>query len=210
MRECRRVARWSGRRARRALHAALLACASAMLLSACNLGPYYHKPDIRPADNWATQPPAPATDWPTSDWWHGFNSAELDALIGEAQTANDDLRAAVARVHQADAQRRIAGAPLLPSVDLDGTATRGRQPVQGAGYVTGNDFNPLLSASYELDFWGKNRATYQQANYLAKASRFDRTTVELSVLSGVAGSYFQALELRDRLAIAHDNFTNAS
>jgi outer membrane protein, multidrug efflux system len=210
MRECRGVALWSGRRAQRALHAALVVCGCTLLLSACNLGPYYHKPDIRPPADWATQPPAPAADWPTSDWWHGFNSADLDALIGEAQAANDDLRAAVARVHQADAQRRISGAPLLPSVDLDASATRGRQPVQGVGYLTGNDFNPLLSASYELDFWGKNRATYENANYLAKASRFDRTTVELSVLSGVAGTYFQALELRDRLAIAHDNFTNAS
>src|SRR5579863_4913160 len=210
MRKCRRVARCTGRRARGAWHAALVACAGATLLSACNLGPYYHKPDIRPPETWATQPPAPAADWPASEWWHGFNSAELDALISEAQAANDDLRAAVARVHQADAQRRIAGAPLLPSVDLDASATRARAPVQGVGYVTGNVFNPQLSASYELDFWGKNRATYQNAAYLAKASRFDRTTVELSVLSGVAGSYFQALELRDRLGIAHDNLTNAS
>lgn len=210
MRKCRRVARWTGRRARRALHAALVAGAAATLLNACNLGPYYHKPDIRPPDSWATQPPAPAAEWPASEWWHGFNSADLDALISEAVSANDDLRAAVARVHQADAQRRISGAPLLPSVDLDGSATRSRAPVQALGYVTGNDFYPLLSASYELDFWGKNRATYENAAYLAKASRFDRSTVELSVLSGVAGTYFQALELRDRLAIAHDNYTNAS
>jgi outer membrane protein, multidrug efflux system len=205
----RRVALNSGSGSRRVRCAAVLMSLST-LLGGCNLGPYYHKPDIPPPATWATTPSAPAPQWPTGDWWQGFNSADLNALIVQAQQANDDLRAAVARVHQADAQRRIAGAPLLPTVDLGGSATRGREPETGFGYVTGNNFNPLLSASYELDFWGKNRAGYENAVYLDKASRFDRTTVELSVLAGVAGTYFQALELRDRLNIAHANLENAS
>jgi outer membrane protein, multidrug efflux system len=188
----------------------LAALGSALLASACNLGPYYHKPDVPPPQTWTTQPLADAPQWPARDWWHGFNSTDLDTLIAQAEAANDDLRAAWARVHQADAQRRIAGAPLLPSLDADASATRARQPVLGEGYVTSNDFYPLLSASYELDFWGKNRAAYANAAALARASRYDRTTVELSVLAGVAGTYFEVLELRDRLAIARDNLANAS
>ena len=80
----------------------------------------------------------------------------------------------------------------------------------GSASVTGNDFNPLLTASYELDFWGKNRAALSAATATAQASRFDRTTVELSVVAGVAGTYFQALELRDRLDIASANLDNAT
>jgi outer membrane protein, multidrug efflux system len=82
--------------------------------------------------------------------------------------------------------------------------------VTGQGYVTSNDFSPLLSASYELDFWGKNRAALASATAAARASRYDRTTIELAVVAGVAGTYFQALELRDRLGIADANLANAT
>ena len=182
-----------------------------MLLAACSLGPRYHRPDIAPPPAWVTASDANAAEWPARDWWRGFNSADLDSFIAQAQSANDDLRAALARVHQADAQRRIAGAPLLPALALQATATRARAPVSGGGgFVTGNDFSPLLSASYELDFFGKNRAAYASAAAAAKASRYDRTTVELAVMAGVAGTYFQALELRDRLGIAEANLANAT
>jgi multidrug efflux system outer membrane protein len=193
----------------------LLACAAAVvaagtLLCGCNLGPYYHHPNVPPPDSWTTASDPAATVWPPPDWWHNFNSPDLDSFIVQAQNANDDLRAAIARVRQADAQRRIAGAPLLPALGVQATATRARAPVTNVGYVTSNDFNPLLSASYELDFWGKNRAGYASAAAAAKASRYDRSTVELSVMAGVAGTYFQVLALRDRLAIANANLDNAS
>ncbi len=188
----------------------LPACAT-LALAACTVGPWYHKPDITPPESWTTASNPAAPEWPPSDWWRGFKSPDLDAFIAEAESANDDLRAAIARVEQADAQRRIALAPLLPAVGVSANASRARQPVPGsASYQTGNDFNPLVTASYELDFWGKNRAGYVAAAATEKASRYDRMTVELTVLSGVATSYFQALELRDRVAIAEKNLANAS
>jgi outer membrane protein, multidrug efflux system len=180
-----------------------------LAVSAC-LGPRYHRPDIVPPADWSTPPPAAAPAWPESGWWQGFASDDLNSFIAQAQHANDDLRAAIARVREADAQRRIAGAPLLPQVGLSATAQRGRESVPGEGFVTGNDFNPLLTASYELDFWGKNRAAYAAAAAAEAASRYDRTTVELTVVAGVATTYFEALELRDRLDIATANLANAT
>jgi len=198
-----------GRPAGRRPLVALLS-SSALLVTACSLGPRYHKPDIATADHWVTMSEPQSPEWPSADWWRGFNSTELDAFIAQAQSANDDLRAAIARVEEADAQRRVALAPLLPSLNASATATRARQPVPGgASYLTGSDFNPLLTASYELDFWGKNRAGYVAAAATERASRYDRTTVELTVLAGVATTYFQALELRDRLGVAERNLTNA-
>jgi outer membrane protein, multidrug efflux system len=203
-------------RARRALALPLVSTVVG-LLAGCNLGPRYHRPDVPPPASWVTASNANVPEWPTTGWWHGFQSAQLDDFISQAERANDDLRAAIARVHQADAQRRIAGAPLLPSLDLEANATRARAPVAALlanpllqRFGTSNDFNPLLSASYELDFWGKNRAALASATASARASRYDRTTVELGVLAGVAATYFQALELRDRLAIADANLDNAT
>jgi outer membrane protein, multidrug efflux system len=189
---------------------AALACCAMVLVTACSLGPRYHKPDVATPDHWLTASGGALAEWPSADWWRGFNSAELDAFIAQAQSANDDLRAAIARVEEADAQRRVALAPLLPAVSVGASATRARQPVPGgASYLTGNDFNPLLTASYELDFWGRNRAGYLAAAATESASRYDRTTVELTVLAGVATTYFQALELRDRLGVAQRNLANA-
>ena len=187
------------------------ACCAAVALSSCSLGPRYHKPEVPPPDHWATMPDPAAAEWPSPDWWRAFGSSDLDAFIDEAQRANDDLRAAIARVQQADAQRRIAGAPLFPSLDVSAQATRARAPVPPNGaYMTGNTFNPLLAASYQLDFFGKNRALLAAATASAHASRYARRTVELTVMAGVATSYFQALELRDRLGVADSNLNNAS
>src|SRR5258705_6740659 len=63
---------------------------------------------------------------PPLDWWRGFRSSELTKLIEEAQTANFDIAAAMGRIIQADAQSKIAGAPLLPSAEFDASATRAR------------------------------------------------------------------------------------
>ena len=203
-----RVRCWRGS-VRRDLPRTLLLCACCAL-SACSLGPRYRRPEVAAPARWVTDGTAAAQQWPSTDWWRGFASADLNGLIGQAQQANDDLRAAIARVQQADAQRRIAGAPLLPTLDAHADATRQRSRVPGGGIVTNNDFNPFLNASYVLDFWGKNRATYAAAAAAARASRFDRTTIELTVMAGVATTYFQTLELRDRLAIAAANLANAT
>src|ERR1700682_1713547 len=96
--------------------------------------------------------------WPAADWGHAFGSAKLDELIAEAERNNDDLAGAVARVQEADAQARIAGAALLPSLNLGATAIRQRAKVTGSGPRMINAFSPELSASYELDFWGKDRS----------------------------------------------------
>ena len=165
----------------------------------------------------ATKPPAPvlpaaferelpnaSANWPSKDWYHGFASSELDALISEATTNNFDVATARARVAQADARARQAHASILPSVDAGGNANYlAGHSVNGTAHET--DWAALLSASYEVDFWGKNRATANSAHYLAVASRAERDTVALTALAGVADGYFQVLSLRERLSIAHSN-----
>jgi len=187
---------------------ALCACAL-ITLTACSVGPAYKRPDIPPPAEWREVPSSEAAAvWPSSDWWHGFGSQTLDGLIAEAQRNNDDLAEAIARVQEADAQARIAGAPLLPSVDFGADATRQHAQVSGVGPATFNTFSPVLSASYELDFWGKNRALRAAARATAIASHYDKETVALTVISSVATTYFQTLQFRDRLQVASENLAN--
>ena len=198
------------------LAAAIVGC-SFGVIAACSVGPAYHRPQIALPAQWHDSAVGSAASaavhdptgvWPSADWWHGFGSAKLDELIGEAERSNDDLAGAIARVREADAQVRIAGAALLPSLDVGATAERQRAQVSGLGPRVFNSFGPELSASYELDFWGKNRALRDAARAAAVASRYDQQTVALTVVSSVATTYLQALELRDRIEVAQQNLEN--
>lgn len=143
---------------------------------------------------------------PRVDWWRGFRSQELTRLMEEAQVANLDIAAAIARIVQADAQARVAGAPLLPLVTFEGEAARSRPP----GGPDRAALTVALNASYEIDFWGKNRARLRAAEQLAVASRFDREVVALSTLASVANVYFQLLAAQDRLRYARENLRSAT
>jgi multidrug efflux system outer membrane protein len=156
----------------------------------------------------ATPPINPASSWPNKDWYDGFGSPELKALIEQAAGNNLDLEKARARVMQADARARQAGAPILPSIDATGNGNYlAGHSANGSAHET--DWAALLSASYEVDFWGKNRASARAASRLADASRADRDTVALTTLAGVADGYIQILSLRDRLSTADLNLDAA-
>jgi multidrug efflux system outer membrane protein len=181
----------------------------------CSVGPPYQRPQSPLPAQWqesaggvASGDHAAAGIWPAAQWWHGFGSAKLDELISEAELNNLDLAGAIARVQEADAQVRIAGAPLLPFLDLGATAARERTQITGGGARVLNVFSPGLTASYELDFWGKNRAARDAARAAAAASRYDQQVVALTMVSSVATTYFQALELRDRIEVAQHNVDN--
>ncbi|HXN10645.1 MAG TPA: TolC family protein, partial [Steroidobacteraceae bacterium] len=139
--------------------------------------------------------------WPAADWYRGFGSTELEGLIGRARRGNPDLAAARARLEQADAQARIAGAALLPSLDAAGNLQY-YAGHSGAGSAHETDWAALFSASYEVDFWGRNHAIAQSARLTVQASAADRDTLALTTLAGVADAYFQVLALRERLASA--------
>src|ERR1700751_6107328 len=100
---------------------------------------------------------------PSLDWWRSFRSRELTNLIEEAEIANLDIAAAIGRILQADAQAKITGAPLLPMVNFDGFAERFRS----RGGPEQNLFHATLNATYEIDFWGKNRANSRAAQETA-------------------------------------------
>jgi outer membrane protein, multidrug efflux system len=158
---------------------------------------------------------ATATDAPpTLDWWRGFRSPELTQLMEEAQTVNLDIAAATARFVQADAQARIAGAPLLPNVSGSGSENNNRTSGSSASGLTNGGretvtYGTSFSASYELDFWGKNRDAAQAAEETAVANRFDRDVVALTTLTTVANAYFQVLASQDRIRTAQRNIASA-
>jgi outer membrane protein, multidrug efflux system len=157
---------------------------------------------------------------PALDWWRGFRSSELTRLIEEAQTKNLDIAVAIALILEADAQSKIASAPLLPQIanpglNLGGLRSRPSQTTGPGGTGAGGPserelYTAVLNASYEIDFWGKNTAAARAAEESAVVSRFNKEVVVLSTIVSVATAYFLVLEAQDRLRIARSNLAAAS
>ena len=155
---------------------------------------------------WRNAPAAAAeAGWPDPAWWNGFGSPELVRLIESAETNNRDLAAAGHRIAQARANLQVAGSALLPSLDANGGASRsgadGRRP--------SSSFQAGIGASYELDVWGRNRASRDAASAGLASSGYARETARVTVVAETATAYFQVLSLSDRLAIAQRQLDNA-
>ena len=194
------------------MFAALTGLCLVLALSGCITGDRLELGvDIPPA--YQTAHGTSAAGRPALDWWRGFRSPELTRLIEEAQTANFDIAAAVARIRQADAQSKIVGSALLPAVDFNANATRSRASQAGnAGGGGGSErvsYSMALNASYELDFWGKNRALSRAAQETAIGVRFDRDTVAVSTVVTVATAYFLVVTSQERLRSARQNLASA-
>ena len=188
----------------------ILGLITALAASACTTSPPLQREALTTAPQWDHASPG---DWPAPDWWQAFGTEPLNALIKQAAQANLDLKIAVARVNQADAQAEIAGAARLPSLAVQASQERSRNGTttpQASRQDHGSNSVALgLAASYQVDFWGANASTARAAVDLARASRFDRQTVALTIESQVATTYFSAVALQERLALARNNLGNA-
>ncbi|WP_182284115.1 efflux transporter outer membrane subunit [Comamonas testosteroni] len=140
----------------------------------------------------------------SAGWWHGFGSPELSALVEQARTQSLDVAAAVARVQQADARASYARAVLVPDLNADFGATRSAA-MDSHTERDASTWRVGLSSSYELDFWGRQRALRDAAESNRQASVFDRETVRLTVTASVAQAWLQCVGLRERASIAQLN-----
>ena len=138
-------------------------------------------------------------------WWQSFGSPELSALVEQARSQSLDVAAAVARVEQADARAAYARAGLVPEVNADFGGTRSAA-LDSQTERNVSTWRVGLSSSYELDFWGRQRALKDAAESSRQASVFDRETVRLTVIASVAQAWLQCVGLRERVAIAQLNF----
>ncbi len=193
---------------RRGILQQFVSLAAVMALGACAStgSPPAAAPSVPP--DWTEPAPAGASA-PASDWWRSFGSEELSALVAAALASNPDIAIAAERVRQAEAQTRIAGAPLFPQLDFGAATSRRETRPHGGDWTRNDGSSAAFSASYELDLWGRNASGLRSAEYSLRASRFDLETVRLTLLSGVADGYFQVLSLRGRIATARENLSIA-
>jgi NodT family efflux transporter outer membrane factor (OMF) lipoprotein len=144
--------------------------------------------------------------WPEQQWWKTFGDAQLDALIDEALAYNPSLDAAAARLKAAQAYTGTARSALYPQID--GAADVQYQhfsenwefpPPFGGSSVFNNTLQ--INASYELDFWGKNRNGVKAAVSLEQAAEAERQSARLMLTTAVAKTYIELQRLYDLRAV---------
>jgi len=153
-----------------------------------------------------------ATAWPVDTWWHSYGDAQLDALVAEALAGNPTLAMAQARLRAAQAQLIAAGAARLPQTALDAETTRQRYPEHGlypppfAGSYY-SDGRIALDFSYDLDFWGRNRALQAAARSGEEAAQADRAAARLAISVAVVRAYIELDLSYALLDVTNDNLT---
>jgi multidrug efflux system outer membrane protein len=191
----------------------VLLALSATLLGACSLDSTHPSAEVAmPAVYRQAVKPAERASSPLPVRWSDlFGSSELDRLNALALSGNLDIATALAQIRQADAQVRVASAPLYPS--LSGSAEFSRVQTPGTlrskiGPYRASDSNLILTgltASYAVDLWDKNKATAEAAADQAIASRFNADVVALATSATLANAYLLLLAAEDRLKIGQDN-----
>ena len=203
---------------RKALFPALPLVALAFL-AGCAVGPDYKRPEattIPPAYAGATngwKVAEPQAQVPKGNWWEIFGDTELSDLESQAATANQQLKAAVARFAEARAQIDVARSGLFPNVTVSGSATRQRtSPNAPAGTgkrlgtaSTFNDFSVPLDLSYEVDLWGRVRRSVESARAQGQASADDVEAIKLAIQAEVAMDYFALRALDSQRAVLNSS-----
>jgi len=175
-----------------------LALSLAVPLSACMVGPDYRRPEVEVPSAWRLGS-TEASQISNIAWWDQFQDPVLSELVRTALANNKDLEIATANVDQAFAQYGIARSAQFPQVTGGASVARERSSANGPlpGGRTVNDYVVNLSASFELDVWGRLRRATESARASLLASEQGKRTVVLTVVATVASGYIQ-LRARDR------------
>lgn len=133
---------------------------------------------------------------PNKRWWEIIGDEQLNSFVEEALAGNQGLLSYWARLERAQAQARKAGADLKPSMAGDAGAAYTKINTDDGGSVENENYTVGLIASYEVDLWGRIRATHESALLEAKASREDLSAAAMTVAAEVADRWIAILSQR--------------
>lgn len=188
---------------------------AAVLLLACpglpgcvTVGPDYAAPRVDMPRAWSAQAPAAASaaDRETlARWWTRFEDPVLTGLVGRAMAGNLDLKAAVARVRQARAQRRVAGAGLLPGFTAGASGSASKYRADDLRWLDRESYSLGLDVAWEADVFGGVRREAEAARADQQAAEEDLRDVLVGLAAETATSYVLLRTYQTRLATAGAN-----
>ncbi len=186
---------------------ALLTALAAIVPVACTLGPDYQRPAVQAPEAFQYEPANAAATADTL-WWQQFQDPVLDQLINESLAHNSNIAIAAANVEQAAAFLTQTRSQLFPLVGYGAGGQRERSIEPEFAQQLPNYPNPssayqaVLSASWEIDLWGRIRRQSESAFANVLATDEARRGVILSVVAATASSYVQLRALDEQLVVA--------
>jgi multidrug efflux system outer membrane protein len=182
---------------------------AALVLAGCSVGPDFVKPESAPPAAWQMTDSVQTLDSTAlaaadTGWWEMFGDTVLTSLIRSALTENNDVRIAASRVEEYMGLYGVTKSDFFPKISANGTALRGQSLLGGDGSTarpTQNLFDVNVSASWEIDLWGKIRRATEAARANLLAAEEARRGVVMSLVGLVADSYIDLLSLDKQLEI---------
>ncbi|KPN76173.1 RND transporter [Shewanella sp. Sh95] len=139
-------------------------------------------------------------------WWQKFNQPELNQLISQVLSSNNDLTLATLTLQKARLQAGLARDDLYPQLSSNNTASVNK-PLEGGS--SSKTFQANLSVSYEVDLWGKVSANIDQAQWTALASLEDRESTAQSLVATTASLYWQIGYLHQRIELSNKSIEHS-
>ncbi|HMK65200.1 MAG TPA: TolC family protein, partial [Thermodesulfobacteriota bacterium] len=176
-------------------------------LTGCMIGPDYRRPPIETPTNWRFEDKG-AKDLVNTAWWEQFNDPVLNGLIQTALSENKDIKIAAFRVEEYLGRYGVVRANLFPQVNAQALGQQKRvteyltPPWPATADNPYTDFQALLSASWEIDLWGKLRRASEAARAELLGTEEARQAVILTVVTAVASAYMDLRDLDKQLEIA--------
>ncbi len=200
------------------MKSSLILATSSLILAATSVaavGPDYHRPDAAvpaayrdlPADLGSWKSAAPADGLARGAWWKIYGDDTLNDLEARALNANQDLRAAVARVDEARAATGLARSDYFPSVALSTGVDRARTSKTTDNPLPNSEstgYRGALGASWEIDLFGRIRRQNESARADAEASAAALESVQLALTADVAANYFSLRGLSTEITLVNN------
>jgi NodT family efflux transporter outer membrane factor (OMF) lipoprotein len=166
----------------------------------------YARPEVSLPQAWLTPTVTGSVVASQEQWWRDFGDPTLSGLIERALTTNNDLAAAAIKVKRAQLSSQLTDTNLTPSVSAGVSSSLNRDLER---HREAKSSGATLSASYELDLWGKLSGARDAGRWEAEASEADRRSAALSLVGTVATNYWTIACLNERITSAEASIANA-
>ncbi|MDZ4315265.1 MAG: efflux transporter outer membrane subunit [Azonexus sp.] len=186
---------------------------AALMLSGCAIGPDYFRPTASLPTSYAEALPTASQSQTEAAWWTLFQDPILNALVEQALDKNADIRLAVARVEQASAVAREAGAAFFPEINAAANSSNRQQSTKTANWSANSSRNinsrsAALTTTYELDVWGRIRRANEAVQASLLSSQYSRDAIRLTIAGLISNNYLSLRTYDAQLVVTDESLAS--